>query len=68
MIVIPNNGFLTIYIAEDTSKYRNHSFKNFDYKYYETLEPSLIIEMKKLIEILNLNEIEIGGKYINYRI
>lgn len=62
-----NNVFLTIYIAEDTSKYRDHSFKNFDYKYYETLEPFLKIEMKKLIEILNLNEIEFGWKIFNYR-
>lgn len=62
-----DNVFFTIYIAEDTSKCKDHSFKNFDYKYFEKLGPSLKIEMNKMIEILKLNKIEIGWKIYNYR-
>lgn len=62
--------FLTIKILEDNSRYNDHSFKNLDLETFkdDNFINNLNEEMKKTINLLNIEINDFGWKIYNYRI
>lgn len=64
-----NNVFFTINILEDTSRYKPHSYKDFNFKIFNNDYIFFLNkEMEILINILKLEINDFGWKLYNYRI